>query len=99
MGVTRSIQAAPRSCKAWYEDGQLYVGGCEDGVYPIGAYVAIGDKVNKKYSSFPIAQSCIKVAEDKWMVVPNVPQGKYHMLKVNLAAKYSGYWADIIQLP
>ena len=93
------FQVAPRSCKAWYEDGQLYVGGCEDGVYPIGAYVAIGDKLNKKYSSFPIAQSCIKVAEDKWMVVPNVPQGKYHMLKVNLAAKYSGYWADIIQLP
>lgn len=92
------FQVAQRACKAWYEEGRLYVGGCHDGVYPIGAYMAPGDKVNKNYSSYPIAHVCIKVGEDKWRVEPNIVPGTVKTLKVNLAGKYSGYWADIIQL-
>lgn len=100
--VSRPVefQVAQKECKAWYgEDGQLYVGGCRDGVIPIGAYMAPGDKVNKNYSSYPVAQACIKVADDCWKVFPNIPQGTVHTLKVNLAGKYSGYWAEIIKLP
>lgn len=93
------FQVAQRTCRAWYEEGQLYVGGCRDGVFPIGAYMAPGDKVNKNYSSYPIAHICVKVGDDKWRVEPNILQGKVRTLKVNLAAKYSGYWADIISLP
>lgn len=92
------FQVAQRACRAWYEEGQLYVGGCRDGVYPLGAYMAPGDKVNKNYSSYPVAHVCVKVAEDKWRVEPNIAPGTVKTLKVNLAGKYSGYWADIIQL-
>ena len=92
------FQVAQRACRAWYEDGQLYVGGFRDGVHPIGAYMAPGDKVNKNYSSYPVAQICVKIAEDKWRVEPNIPEGTVKTLKVNLAAKYSGYWADIVTI-
>ena len=92
------FQVAQRSCIAWYEEGQLYVGGCRDGVYPIGAYMAPGDKVNKNYSSYPIGHICVRVAEDKWRVEPNIVPGTVKTLKVNLAGRYSGYWADIIKL-
>lgn len=92
------FQVAQKVCKAWYEEGQLYVGGCHDGTVPIGAYTAIGDKPNKGYSSYPIAHICVRVAEDKWRVEPNITPGSFKTLKVNLAGRYSGYWAEIINL-
>ena len=90
------FQVAQKACRAWYEDGRLYIGGCRDGVYPIGAYVA--PKGSKTDSNYVISRACIKEGEDKWRVEPNIGQGTAKTLKVNLAAKYSGYWAETIQL-
>lgn len=90
------FQVAQSECRAWYEDGQLYIGGCHDGVYPQGVYMTPDGKINKNYSSFSIARLCIPAGEDRWAVTPNIPEGSTEMIKVNLAGKFGGYWAKII---
>lgn len=90
------FQVAQSECKAWYEDGQLYVGGCRGGVYPQGAYITANGKINKNYSSFSVARFCIPAGEGRWAVTPNIPEGSTELLKVNLVGKYSGYWSQII---
>ena len=89
------FQVAQKECKVWYEDGQLYVGGCHDGVYPQGAYITPNGKINEGYSSFSVARICVPAGEDRWAVTPNIPEGSTQMIKINLAGKYGGYWAEI----
>lgn len=89
------FQVAQAECRAWYEDGQLYVGGCRDGVYPQGVYIASTNI--KSYKSYSIAFLCIKVSDDSWKVFPNIPEGSVPDIKVNLAGTYGGYWAKIIK--
>ena len=97
-GKSRPVefQVAQATCEVWYEDGQLYVGGCRDGVYPQGAYIAPNGKINRNYSSFTVARLCVPAGEGRWKVVPNIPEGSTQLLKVNLAGKYGGYWAELI---
>lgn len=88
------FQVAQSGCKVWYEDGQLYVGGCRDGVYPQGAYTTPGGKAGK--GSFSTARFCIPAGEGRWAVTPNIPEGSVEVIKVNLAGRYSGYWAKTV---
>ena len=89
------FQVAQADCEVWYENGQLYVGGCRNGVYPQGAYITPNGKINPNYSSFSVARFCIPAGEGRWAVTPNIPEGSTELIKVNLAGKYSGYWSKI----
>ena len=90
------FQVAQKECKVWYEDGQLYVGGCRGGVYPQGAYTTDSGKPGKTYSAFNAARYCIPAGEGRWAVTPNLPEGSVELVKINLAGKYSGYWSQIV---
>ena len=37
----------------------------------------------------------VPAGEDRWAVTPNIPEGSTEMIKINLAGKYGGYWANI----
>ena len=91
------FQVAQKSCEAWYENGELFVSGCRDGIYPQGAYFAKGDKISKKYSTYLQGRLCIPVREGVWKVAPGKPDGEFKTVKINLVGKYSAYWSEIIR--
>lgn len=91
------FQVGQKACKAWYENGQLYIGGCSGGVYPLGAYyLGAGGKSGKYYTGLLYARICIPAGEGRWKVEPNIPEGSFKTLRVSLVGKYSSYWAEDI---
>ena len=88
------FEVASKACKAWYEGGQLYIGGIREGCSPIGAYYQ--DPEIKGY--YLRAHICTPDGEGRWKVLPNIPQGSVSELRVNLAGWFGGYWADFIKL-